>query len=57
MKQENAKLKAGEDDYQKQVVRCQTMQAELQVQNDRAEKERESKYERELQDERTRVEK
>jgi len=57
MKQENVKLKAGEDDCQKQAVRCRTMQAELQVQNDQAEQERESRYERKLQDERTRAEK
>lgn len=57
LKEENEKLKAGEDDCQKQVVRCRTMQAEIQVQNDEAEKERESRYERKLQVERIRVEK
>lgn len=57
LKLENARLEAGEDDCQKQVVRCRTLQVETQVQNDKAEKERESRYERKLQDERTRVEK
>lgn len=57
LRQENAKLKAGEDDCQKQVVRCQNLQAELQVQKDQADEARELKYERKLQDERIRAEK